>query len=517
MASSTQPQACPRCLTPFDALIDATKPSRVPRDILNTNRPPTDLEILCIQSAIVDKRAQKMRLVAPIEAVQLLLYELSADCESLCEEIETHKATLSPIRRMPPELLSLIFACASQPTLHDRRDTAPWAASQVSRRWRAIALSQPSLWTSIDLDFGWIKDGQTRTIYRLEAHLKRSGNLPLDIDFGCRVPFRTSERELALLNVLTRHSARWETIRINGSLSLSSALVGIRGNLPLLRKLQVLFYPHGPADQPSVNLDVFGLAPNLREAYVNLEGNRQVAIVLPFSGLTRYAAHSTWNGHLRALRSAHNLVDCALQLDGPISIPPTTLVTLPHLLRLSLRDSNLLDCLDAPQLEELYCSSTSNHLSSLFHRRQPPRLKKLVLFFPASVTDLCSVLRSVPTITDLGVSVSEKSVDALSNSLTLRNEPTDITLALRCIIISTDNRAIVVPDYDDRILANMVASRWRSGQLRSITVPETWVGSAHTQWEILKQDGLALTFDRGDWDLSLSDMVPHHLRLNDSN
>jgi hypothetical protein len=118
----------------------------------------------------------------------------------------------------------------------------------------------------------------------------------------------------------------------------------------------------------------------------------------------------------------------------------------------------------------------------------------------------------------LGVSVSEKSVDALSNSLTLRNEPTDITLALRCIIISTDNRAIVVPDYDDRILANMVASRWRSGQLRSITVPETWVGSAHTQWEILKQDGLALTFDRGIFrDSSLIDMVPHHLRFNDSN
>jgi hypothetical protein len=144
----------------------------------------------------VDKRAQKMRLVARIEAVQLLLNELAADCESLCEEIEAHKATLSPIRRMPPELLSLIFACASQPTLHDRRDPAPWTASQVSRRWRAIALSQPSLWTSIDLDFGWIKDGQTRTIYRLEAHLKRSGNLPLDIDFGCRIPFHTSsERE----------------------------------------------------------------------------------------------------------------------------------------------------------------------------------------------------------------------------------------------------------------------------------------------------------------------------------
>ncbi|KAJ7262701.1 hypothetical protein B0H12DRAFT_1180863, partial [Mycena haematopus] len=181
MSSSPQPipQTCPHCRVPFDTPPDASKPSRIPKDILDTNRPPTDSETLCILRIIDEERTRKTRLKARIAAVQSLLEELMAERVSMDAEIRAHEGTLSLLRRMPTELLSLIFVFASRSTYWERQNPAPWTASQVCRRWRAIALSQPSFWASIDLDFinMKLKDCKTHTVFRLEAQLKRAGNL----------------------------------------------------------------------------------------------------------------------------------------------------------------------------------------------------------------------------------------------------------------------------------------------------------------------------------------------------
>ncbi|KAJ7262683.1 hypothetical protein B0H12DRAFT_960568, partial [Mycena haematopus] len=109
---------------------------------LDTNRPPTDSEILCILNTIDEKRARKTRLEDRIAAVQSLLEELRAEHDNMEAEIRTHEGTLSPLRRMPTELLSLIFVFAYCSTYWE----APWTASQVCHRWRAITLAQPSFW-----------------------------------------------------------------------------------------------------------------------------------------------------------------------------------------------------------------------------------------------------------------------------------------------------------------------------------------------------------------------------------
>ncbi|KAJ7728978.1 hypothetical protein B0H14DRAFT_2350518, partial [Mycena olivaceomarginata] len=67
-----------------------------------------------------------------IVAVQLLLEKLRVDCDNLDNDIQAHEGTLSPLRRMPIELLSLIFVFAShfkyvEPTL--------WTSSQVCHLW----------------------------------------------------------------------------------------------------------------------------------------------------------------------------------------------------------------------------------------------------------------------------------------------------------------------------------------------------------------------------------------------
>ncbi|KAF7361364.1 Carboxypeptidase [Mycena sanguinolenta] len=423
---------------------------------------------------------------------------------------------------MPPELLSLILAFASRRSTYweRRQDPAPWTASQVCRRWRAITLSQPLFWVHIDLDMTG-KERETHTPFRLEAQLKRTGNLPLRINFGCRWKYERTEQELALLAVLVQHCARWEDVRLDGPVSWSSELACIRGNLPRLRKLRVLLWLSTQEEEPLV--DVFELAPNLREASVNVEPHHHssgtIRVPLPFSELQQYVARGTWDSQLSALRSASNLVDCALDVVG-ISTPLATLVVLPHLRRLSLRVSSLLACLDTPhtpQLEELYCSHDENRLSLLFAQRPPLQLQKLGLLFIASATDICDIVHSVPTITDLGVYVYANSFDDLSASLVLRDEPTDIAPALRSLIIDCSESlgCFLFRHYDREMLVDMVISRWRTGRLCSIHIPDKegdYLVSGGELLEGLKNEGLVFS-SSSDRNETVAEMVPLHLRF----
>ncbi|KAJ7509686.1 hypothetical protein B0H11DRAFT_1658000, partial [Mycena galericulata] len=114
---------------------------------LSTNRPPLEHEIISIRSVLAEVVARKMRLDSQIDALQSALDKCLKDRRSLKEEIKKHEGTLSPLRRMPPELLSLVFRSV-YPTTPDRynADPAPWTVSQVCRYWRAVVLSQPSFW-----------------------------------------------------------------------------------------------------------------------------------------------------------------------------------------------------------------------------------------------------------------------------------------------------------------------------------------------------------------------------------
>ncbi|KAJ7656499.1 hypothetical protein DFH06DRAFT_472528 [Mycena polygramma] len=516
-SDSPIPRTCPHCRTAIDTL-DEPDPLQF-HGLLDSNRPPTDSETSSLRNAIAEEQARKMRADERIAALTVSLNKVVRDRDALEEDIRKLEGILSPLRRMPTELLSLIFDFATRRRQWYGPDTDLWIISQVCLRWRTIVCTQPVLWAFINLDFRErLVESKTMTEFRLETQLQRSGHLPLDVVFTSSFDRICTARESGLLHKLANHCARWEKIRIDGPLSLSAGLTAVRGNLPLLRKLQVVF--HRGDEEFEGSLDIFEFAPNLREASLNLDHQWGVPVnqTLPFSQLLRYAGQNTWDNHLNILRLASSLVECLLDVDD-ISMPPTTLVTLPHLRRLSMSRSNLLDCLDTPQLEELYCCSASDHLSSLFKRRRPYRLQKLVLLFPASVTDVSGVLRCVPTITDISVSVRRSSIDDMSGVLTLRNEPTDIGLALSSLTLICGERLqlsnfLSVSSDSEDALVDMVTSRWRGGQLRSITVPDDHFSlQMEGRFEPLRQEGsnvkLTLTVDHDD-----KTLVPPHLRFS---
>ncbi|KAJ7117449.1 hypothetical protein C8R44DRAFT_673830 [Mycena epipterygia] len=499
--------SCPHCLSPLDPLA-APELRPIARDLLTTNRPPHDPEILCIQSAITEQHAQKTRLDARISALQESLTKLLADRDSLEEKIRDHQGTLSPLRRMPTELLSLIFTFTFSSNIREG-DAVLWNVGQVCRLWRAIVSSQPSFWTSIILDFGQSVVCRTATKYRLETRLQRSGDLSLDITFTCESRFdEYTAQELVSVKTLAKHCARWRKMSYSGPFQLYSELACIRGHLPLLQELKVISYLD--RDEEPSSTDFFELAPNLQRVSMNIFG-RAATVMLPFSQLQQYIVH-TWNYHPDTLHSASNLVECVLEASS-ISMPPAAIILLPQLLRLCLSTSNLLEYLDTPNLQELYCSSRDDYLSSLFGRR-PYRLQKLVLLSPASVPDLRGILHSVRTITDIGLFIPTESLDTLAGLLTIRNDTTDVGPDLGSIIICSESLFGGLK----KGLVDMVESRWLggAGQLRSVVVPTgmSFFLSSNTRLELFESQGLEIKFSGRVGSGYILGMIPPHLRLD---
>ncbi|KAJ6580756.1 hypothetical protein B0H19DRAFT_982308, partial [Mycena capillaripes] len=126
--------------------------------LLNTNEAPEDAEIPFIQSVIWNTDSPLAHLDAEILKLQEKLMQLEEERTSLSGYIARNKAILSPIRRIPPEVLGEVFSW-TLPSITDAlsrgrfdMEASPWVLTQICSRWRAISLSTSSLWSCITID-----------------------------------------------------------------------------------------------------------------------------------------------------------------------------------------------------------------------------------------------------------------------------------------------------------------------------------------------------------------------------
>ncbi|KAJ7429899.1 hypothetical protein FB451DRAFT_1291523 [Mycena latifolia] len=424
-------------------------PTPVPRDIIDTNNPPSDAQIPSIRDFVSGAHARMIQLNAAID-------KLIQEREALDVEIRKYQGALSPIRRIPTEILSHIFTFALPPHLPERAsESAPWIISAVSARWRAIVLSQPHFWSSIDIRPLKIPPSD----FKLETQLRRSRELPLNIFFACTSLGLCTARETELISILAQHCARWETVTLYGPKALCSALQHRpQRQFSLLRKLCVeMFF-----EDESASLDVFDDAPKLEEVSFNSRlWDSPVALRVPWSRLLKYGGCNTWEGHLHTLQSTSNLVECSLEFWSNTT-PVGTLIQLPRLLRLYLSEPAFLACLDTPALLELHCDGDSVLLSAFFHR-VPCKLQKLVLRdlnndIDASV--LSVILNAAPSTTYLGLP-STLPVGFLAH---LSSIP-ELAPALECMSFNIDDLSC---DPGSELVYAVESPVWQARKLRSL-------------------------------------------------
>ncbi|KAF7297284.1 F-box domain-containing protein [Mycena indigotica] len=223
------------------------------RQVVHTNFAPSDAEIIEIRDFL---KTPYERLPALDARVQTLLNQLEdavKERDQVKELIVDHEALLSPIRRVPIDVLRLIFIH----TLPDTRNTAlsdnegPLLLSRVCKEWREITHTTPQLWSSLHIVVPTTEPYISNLKRMLDTWLVRSGAMPLSVKiFTGNSSFlrlyhhhRTPPRPPPVISLLAPVSSRWRNMamtihRIEDLETLESLS---KEDVPLLADLDLSF------------------------------------------------------------------------------------------------------------------------------------------------------------------------------------------------------------------------------------------------------------------------------------
>ncbi|KAK0454329.1 hypothetical protein EV421DRAFT_2014005 [Armillaria borealis] len=234
--SSCSGCACPNHHIPVHVSKDDASPTEFILDfnhLERSNDPPLPGEVGTLRSTILDSKETAAAIDQELKEMVALRKELLRDVDllekqtsilrqkrlALDERIRGRKALLSPVRRLPAEVLVLIFhetiefpwkrINATDDWRYfdlDRQFNAdsPWSIASVSRRWREVALSFPELWAFINIAVTeeLFEEGDYGYLRFINLHLSRSGSRPLSVAIYDNGDFPFDELPPSLLGSL---------------------------------------------------------------------------------------------------------------------------------------------------------------------------------------------------------------------------------------------------------------------------------------------------------------------------
>ncbi|KAA1474606.1 hypothetical protein DENSPDRAFT_882931 [Dentipellis sp. KUC8613] len=166
----------------------------------------------------------------------------------------------SPLYRVPPEILRMMFEFDLDNSLTENRGRMPRSAvlSHVCLRWRSVSLEDRRLWTTISPDI----TGKWQPEFAA-----RSGSLPLDVSIRLRPPQGSVDigRDVEA-HMVTQHVTRIRCLDVQGGEPFASSLV--KKAAPKLETLSIHCAApepaHDPVRQCHIPVDIFAnIAPRL--------------------------------------------------------------------------------------------------------------------------------------------------------------------------------------------------------------------------------------------------------------
>ncbi|KAJ7648349.1 hypothetical protein DFH06DRAFT_575122 [Mycena polygramma] len=350
--------------------------------LLQTNNPPADAEIPVLVDLTANARQSIDTLNARIKKLTTTLDQLMSERDDLAERVQQCTSALSPIRRLPPEIVHEIFSWTLRRTrrVAGRAPSgAPWYLGQISGIWREIALGLPSLWNTVTVfHTNDLPCQQRSALPMIQAQLVRSARALLHVDFEWMTK---RDDASAFLEALLPCSDRWVSFRLicRDSDALLDLMHSAKGRLSQLNVLEI---DDGGRDENESSLasDIFSIVPNLRQVLLtDVTFNRfSPTILIPCQQLTQYRGVHTIKRVVDILRAASGLVDAALGFtQDDQEIPDGTVIPLPRLRRLFTERDDILTRLAAPQLESLSCDPVRSTVP--FIQRSACRLTTLVM------------------------------------------------------------------------------------------------------------------------------------------
>lgn len=141
-----------------------------------------------------------------------LLNRLAAVQLSLPHRSRPPSPKLSPIARLPNEILAIIFLCTIQSPAPNSALPSQLVISSVCSTWRTVALSTPEYWATL-----YVSSKMPVTVYR--EFLARSSPFPLSIEFYSWPRFKRYQYTYSnvciiegMLDILQRETHRLKSI-----------------------------------------------------------------------------------------------------------------------------------------------------------------------------------------------------------------------------------------------------------------------------------------------------------------
>ncbi|KAJ7149634.1 hypothetical protein C8R46DRAFT_1125655 [Mycena filopes] len=292
------------------------------------------------------------RRIAEVDAEILALKDALSKVKLERKALKQHLASyIYPVLTLPNEVVSEIFlqTLDKSPSLGGR--ASPIYLGHICQRWRDIALSTPSLWSTMDIAMRHYK----AYLRLLDAWLTRSRDCPLSITLTDMFNGRAWITP-HIMEAILAQQARWETIEFD---TAWDALPNIQTALPLLRRLDIrLIAFHDPTSSSAgmARSEKTFSGPNL--ATVTLYGTKVDMVRLPWAQLTSITIQAPPGRIVEILHSASNLRELSVRPDRDgdngnhlPSIPP--LMQLRKLILLYESQVALLRRLTLPALEHL--------------------------------------------------------------------------------------------------------------------------------------------------------------------
>ncbi|KAF7373733.1 hypothetical protein MSAN_00584400 [Mycena sanguinolenta] len=185
---------------------------------LGTNYCPTDQEVLEIRSLLVQPTLRIKSLDDEIAILQKSIDKLVKERVNLASYVEAHSALISPVRRLPLDVIENIFV-ACLPTRRNcvmSATEAPILLGRICSAWRTISLTTPRLWASLHIveppSAGSTvhTHKMTQRLNNAKTWLGRSGQCPLSISLQCA---REDRATTQFIQAVIPFAARWQHIQ----------------------------------------------------------------------------------------------------------------------------------------------------------------------------------------------------------------------------------------------------------------------------------------------------------------
>ncbi|KAJ7595695.1 hypothetical protein C8J56DRAFT_922985 [Mycena floridula] len=407
-------------------IVEAYK-TLLPSRLLRTNDPPLVSEEDSIRR-ILDKEAFERELAALDEQISGYLRAAEAlrrRREKRVEDFSSARRILSPIRRVPPEIIGEIVLAALADSDGISLDVrkGPWVYGRVCSLWRGEVLSS-TVWSNINVRHSEPDNhhylGRPLAVRPSHSHspaatilreiFLRSNKQPCRLKLCIKFESPVAKD---LLAAAVENSPSWFDVELDLASQLLPGLEPVQDRIPLLQRLRI--HPTIAGVDPFVSVNCFRHSPALRS--LNLRGISEIHLLkLPWAQLIEFH-HFAGSCPTNHLRSMSNLI--SLICYGRDRLSSNDEIVLQSLRTLDARqsDSTLLAVFRLPALEDLRVNGSQLLAIPGLVQRSSCSLKHLCFEdSPAawdgqfSATRFVPVLQQIPEIHSLDLSHSSSAL-----------------------------------------------------------------------------------------------------------